>query len=349
MANILNYVDRYGHLTFARKGFNDIDNLAFSLLTYLDYSDCRIGENGATIEQIGRNFLMHHTFKEQRTRGVAQGDAYRLLEKVVEAERYRNILVTDYVYNTNRRMMFSAMLFHVTRRLNYIAFEGTDEQISGWREDFELAHTFPVPSQVEAIKYVNAHTHFFGPNVVIGGHSKGGNLALVAAMKMKRTKWLKVQKVYNNDGPGLREAEFESEDYARVKQRYMHIVPHCSIVGMMMRNDSYRVVKSDKENLLGHSILTWQVNGDHLLRGARSEHSKEIERRLWHWLDTHDDVQRKKMTDAFFGVIEGCNITDTISLTKFKNLVNVVKKMTELDKETRDLMLSLLKDIAIKP
>ncbi|MDO4220145.1 MAG: DUF2974 domain-containing protein [Candidatus Saccharibacteria bacterium] len=348
MANTLDYVDRYGHLKFERKAFNDVDNLVFSLLSYLDFSECNIGNDGATVEQMGRHFLMHHTYKQQRAKGIAQGDAYLLLEKVVEADRYRNIVVTDYIYNTNRRMMFSAMVFHITRRLDYIAFEGTDEQISGWREDFELAHTFPVPSQIEAIKYVNEHTHFFGPKVIIGGHSKGGNLALVGAMKMKRIKWLKVQKVYNNDGPGLRKAEFESDEYERVKTKYAHIVPHCSIVGMMMRNDTYRVVQSDKENILGHSILTWQVSGDHLVRGARSEHSKEIERRLWHWLDTHNDEQRKKVTDAVFGTIEGCNITDTMSLAKLKNIVNLIKRANELDKESRDLVLGLLKDVATK-
>lgn len=348
MANVLDYVDKYGHLTFERKKFNDIDNLVFSLLAYLDFSECNIKEGGATIEQMGRHFLMHHSYKEERAKGIGQADAYSLLEKVVEADRYRNILVTDYIYNTNRRMMFSAMVFHVTKRLDYIAFEGTDEQISGWREDFELAHTFPVPSQVEAIKYVNEHTHIFGPKVIIGGHSKGGNHALVGAMKMKRIKWFKVLKVYSNDGPGLREAEFNSPEYERVKTRYEHIVPHCSVVGMMMRNDTYRVVQSDKENILGHSIATWQINGDHLVRGARSERSKEIERRLWHWLDTHNDEQRKKTTDAVFGVIEGCNITDTMSLTKFKNIVNMIKRLAELDKESRDLVLELLKNVATK-
>lgn len=262
--------------------------------------------------------------------------------------RLRKIRVSDYIYDTNTRMMFSAMIFHITKNLDYIAFEGTDEMISGWREDFELAHSFPVPSHIEAVKYLNEHVHLFGPRVIVGGHSKGGNLALVGCMMMKRLKWMKVSKVYNNDGPGLRKAEFESPEYERVKERYVHIVPHCSIVGMMMRNDVYKVCLSDKNNILGHSILTWQTNGDHLVRAARSEHSKEIERRLWRWLDNHDDEQRKKVTRAVFGTIEGCNIADTMSMVKLKNIVKLIRSAKELDKESKDLVLGLLKDVATK-
>ena len=159
---------------------------------------------------------------------------------------------------------------------------------------------------------------------------------------------MKISKVYNNDGPGLRKAEFESPEYERVKERYVHIVPHCSIVGMMMRNDVYKVCLSDKNNILGHSILTWQTNGDHLVRAARSEHSKEIERRLWRWLDNHDDEQRKKVTHAVFDTIEGCNIADTISMVKLKNIVKLIRSAKELDKESKDLVLGLLKDVATK-
>lgn len=348
MANALDYVEKFGHLKFEEKEFTDVDNLVFSLLSYLDFSATKIATGRFTLEEIGREFLSKFTYKEVAKKGIPQGGAYRLLQKAVDCARYRNVELSDYIYDVNPRMMFSAVTFHLKRGLDFIAFEGTDEMISGWREDFEMAHSFPVPSHLEAAKYLNAHIHLFGPKVMIGGHSKGGNLALVGAMMISPLKWMKVLKVYNNDGPGLRKAEFESAAYARVKERYVHIVPHCSIVGMMMRNDTYKVVLSDKNNLLGHSILTWQVNGDHLVRAARSEHSKEIERRLWRWLDHHDDEQRKKVTEAVFDTIEGCNIADTMSLTKLRNIVKLIRSAKELDKESKDLVLGLLKDVATK-
>ena len=230
MANALDYVEKFGHLKFEQKGFTDVDNLVFSLLSYLDFSNTRINENTLTLEEVGREFLMHNTFKEVSKKGVAQAGAYQMLEKVIDAERYRKIRVSDYIYDTNSHMMFSAMIFHLTKNLDYIAFEGTDEMISGWREDFELAHSFPVPSHIEAVKYLNEHIHLFGPRVIVGGHSKGGNLALVGCMMMKRLKWMKVTKVYNNDGPGLRKAEFESPEYARVKEVYVKTAGWATLV-----------------------------------------------------------------------------------------------------------------------
>lgn len=348
MANLLNYVDKYGHLSFEKKPFNDVDNLVFSMLSYLDYTDTRINENNLTLEEIGREFLMKHTFKEIRKKGIAQGDAYELLNLCVDSDRYRRIRVSDYIYNTNRLMMFSVMSFHIKKNLTYISFEGTDELISGWREDFEMACSFPVPSHLEAVKYLNEHVKLFGPNVIVGGHSKGGNLALVGVMMMNKLKSCKIAKIYNNDGPGLRKKEFESADYARIRSRYVHIVPHSTVVGIMMRNENYKVVESDKNSILGHSISTWQINGDKLKRAARSERSKEIERRLWLYLDHHDDAQRKVLLEAVFGTIEGCDILDTMSLLKFKNIVKMFKQAKGLDKESKDMVLEFAKTIAIK-
>lgn len=347
MANVFDYVAKYGDFTFQQKPFNEVDNLVFSLLAYLNFKKTRINENTHTLEEIGHEYLRQHTRKEITRLGIAMGSAYRMLETVVNTRRYRDVGLADFIYDAARNKQFSVVTFHLTPDLDYIAFEGTDQLISGWREDFELACSFPVPSHIEAVKYLNAHVHLFGPNVIIGGHSKGGNLALVGAMYMKHHKLWKVKTIYNNDGPGLRRAEFESREYDRIKPKYVHIVPHCSIVGMMMRNDVYKVVKSERDDIVGHSIATWEINDDHLHRAARSEMSKEIERRLWRWLDDHDDAERKKVLEAVFGTIEGCDILDTMSLFKFKNMVKVFRQSKELDKESKDLVLGLFKMVAV--
>jgi len=348
MANLLDYVARYGHLSFERKPFNEVDNLIFSQLAYLDYTETRINENNLTLETVGREYLMKYNYKEVRKIGVSQGFAYELLQKVVEAPRFRNLIVSDYIYDTNRVMMFSAMTFRISKKLEYIAFEGTDEQISGWREDFELACSFPVPSHLRARDYFNRHARMFGPKIITGGHSKGGNLALVGVMLMNQRKVGKIVKIYNNDGPGLRKKEFESPEFDRIRDRYVHIVPDCSIVGIMMRNANYRVVESSKMDILGHAIETWQIDGDHIKHGERSARSKETERRLWVWLDNHDDRERKKILEAVFGVIEGSNITDTMTLFKFNNIVKMIKQAKALDKESKDLVLGLLKYVALR-
>lgn len=348
MANIFDYVEKYGNVRFENKKFNEVDNLIFSTLAYLDYSKTNINDNCHTLEEVGRQYLRTHTRKDIRKLGVATGVAYDLLIAVLDKDRYRHLIVSNYIYDAKRDMQFCAMTFRVTRGLEYIAFEGTDQLISGWREDFEMACSFPVPSHIEATKYLNDHIRLFGPKVIVGGHSKGGNLALVAVMFMSNVKRQRVKICYNNDGPGLRRKEFESEAYQKILKKYIHIVPHSTIVGAMMRNSNYQVVKSDKENLMGHSPATWQVTDDHFTHARRSEHSLEIERRLWNWLDKHDDADRKKVLEAVFGTIEGCDVLDTMSLKKVRNLVKIFRSTKDIDKESKDLVVGLFKEVTTK-
>ncbi|MBR6168864.1 DUF2974 domain-containing protein [Candidatus Saccharibacteria bacterium] len=348
MANIIDYVRKYGDVRFENKKFNEVDNLVFSVLTYLDFTNTKINENCHTLEEIGREYLLKNTYKDIRKLGIAMGDAYLLLKEVVEQNRYRHLIVSNYIYNTKRDMQFSAITFRVTRGLECIAFEGTDQLISGWREDFEMSCSFPVPSHIEATKYLNEHVRLFGPKVIVCGHSKGGNLALVAAMCMNKLKCQRIKTIYNNDGPGLRDAEFESSNYERVLKKYIHIVPHSTLVGAMMHNSNYLVVQSDKENIISHAAMTWQVVGDHFKRSRRSERSLDAERRLWSWLAKHDDVERKKLLEAIFGTIEGCDILDTVSLAKARNLIKIFRSSKGIDKESKDLMVSLFREVILK-
>ncbi len=351
MANALDYVKEYGHLTFARKAFNDIDNVIFSLLNYVDYLQTSINTPGEhTLEEIGKEFLKLHTYKEMQKVGFAQAEAYQMLKVVVKSERFRNVLVEDYVYETAPGLMFSVLTFHLTKNLDYIAFEGTDELVCGWREDFELSYSFPVESHFKARDYLIRHINPWDrkKRVIVGGHSKGGNQALVGVMFLDKRRISRVEKIYNNDGPGLRAKEFASKEFAAVKDRYVHIVPHSTYVGSMLHHSNFTVVKSDKENVMSHAILTWQVKGDKFETAPRSAMSLDTEARLWSWCDMHDDEDRKKILEAVMGVIESSNIKVTNNIVKPANIIKIIRKSKKVDKETRDLVIGLIRYVVLK-
>ena len=339
--NIFDYVEKYGNISFLDKEFNDIDNLIFSLLSYLDFTNTSINNN-YTLEIIGKEYLNNNNYKEVSKIGVAQKDAYKLLKIIINKERYKNIILQDYIYNTDKEMQFSAITFKISNKLKYICFEGTDEFISGWKEDGELACFFPIPSQIEAIKYVNKNVNLFGPKVIIGGHSKGGNLALVSSMFMKFYKKFKVIKVYNNDGPGLRKKEFESLKYKNIKKKYIHIVPESSIIGVLLRHDNYKVVKSSKNNILSHNITNWLIEDDKLISSELSLKSKRLEKSLISWLDMHNDKERLKIIKTLFKVLEDADITKVMNITKFKNIIKIIKNIKNIDKQTKELTIDLL-------
>ena len=41
-----------------------------------------------------------------------------MLEVVLNRKRYSNIVLTDYVYDSNKDMQFSAVTFHISNNLN---------------------------------------------------------------------------------------------------------------------------------------------------------------------------------------------------------------------------------------
>ena len=340
--NLFHYIDKYGNYTFKNKEFNDIDNLIFCFISYLNYDEEYINENIHSLHDIAKNYLVNHKYKDISKLGMAQKDAYKVLERIYDVPRYKNILVTDYIFDNDINMQFSAMSFHISKKLKFICFEGTDELVSGWKEDCHLACYFPVPAQKRAIEYVNKHTHLFGKKVIIGGHSKGGNLALVSGMYLKAYKQHKLLKIYSNDGPGLRRKEFESFEYQSIKDRLIHYVPETSIIGILLRNDVYNVVKTSKKYFLGHVMSAWKTDDDKLVEGNMSQTSIKLSKSIIEWLDNHNDEQRVLMIDNIFKVLEENNIAALTDLKKLNNIIKLIKGLKDVDKESKKLATDLL-------
>ena len=342
--DIFDYVKKYGNLTFNEKEFNDIDNLVFSELSYLDYTDTSINIKEHTLEYIGREYLKLFDYSDIRKLGIAQRDAYLLLKEVIKTKRYKDLIVHDYVYSTNINKQFSAMMFRINEKLEYLSFEGTDELISGWKEDLYLMCIFPIPSQRDAINYANKHIKVFGPNVIIGGHSKGGNLALVAGMYTKAYKQFRVLKVYSNDGPGLRLKEFSSSEYRRIKRKYVHIVPDASMVGVLLRNDVYNVCASTKNNIFAHAISTWKIDEDKLVESKLSKKSKELENNIISWLVNHTDMEKDKTVTELFKAIEDADIKTIIEVGDIRKLIKLIENIHNIDEESKSILVSLIKE-----
>ena len=343
MANLIDYIHKYGHVSFSRKKFNDLDNLVFSYLTYLDLSNTCAMQNGHTLHDILEEFLSENRFKDSQRRGWGERDAYKLAVVVKDAPRYASVLVRDYVYEMDSDSQFGAMTFLLTRRLAYVAFEGTDHSLGGWKEDCLLACSYPVDSHELGTAYLKKQLKMTGPRVIVGGHSKGGNTALVSAMNMTGWRQRKIRAVYSNDGPGLRKREMESEAYQQVKPKYKHIVPHCSVVGMLLRQDTNFVVKSDQKGLFAHLPLTWEVIDDKFRRSVLTAQSRAINQSLVEWLERHDDKTRTKIVNDVFDALYAAGMDTTMDLRNAKKLLALVKGLKGFDKETRDLALSLAK------
>ena len=210
-------------------------------------------------------------------------------------------------FDDGEQTQFAAVTYRLPSGTLVVAFRGTDDSLVGWKEDFNMAFQYPVPAQVTAADYL-ARVAALWQNVpiVLTGHSKGGNLAVYAAMNAEDDVKDRIERIYSLDGPGFPEAVVNSFEYASVSDRIVKIVPDSSVVGMVLETpERCIVVKSDVEGIMQHFVFSWQMHGgefDKVEDVASS--SVTFNKALNKWLANLSKEQRERAVDALFAVLE---------------------------------------------
>ena len=210
-------------------------------------------------------------------------------------------------FDDGEQTQFAAVTYRLPSGTLVVAFRGTDDSLVGWKEDFNMAFQYPVPAQVTAADYL-ARVAALWQNVpiVLTGHSKGGNLAVYAAMNAEDGVKDRIERIYSLDGPGFPEAVVNSFEYASVSDRIVKIVPDSSVVGMVLETpERCIVVKSDVEGIMQHFVFSWQMHGgefDKVEDVASS--SVTFNKALNKWLANLSKEQRERAVDALFAVLE---------------------------------------------
>lgn len=343
MAGINTYIKEYGDKTFNEEKFNEIDNVILSSVVYLNF-DGIVPKNKKSISlcEAGNIFLYKYNYFDVSKLGIAQKVSYKILKQIVNIKRYKDIQMYNYKYIWDTDTQFGAVCFKVKKKFIYVAFEGTDNLLSGWKEDFQMAYEFPVPSQKLAVKYLNENIKLFDKNIIVGGHSKGGNLALVSSMYCKNRINKKIKQIYSNDGPGLKKEQIESENYSKIRDRLIHLVPNYSYVGVLLRNDKFTVIKTNRKDFMAHAVSSWQVNENEFIRENLSSISDSFRNSLLKWLDEHDLNQREKMISTVFKTLEESGIKNLNDFFNLKNAITVIRNINNIDDETKKLVISLI-------
>lgn len=345
--SIYEYAQKYGNYTFDKMEFNEVDNVILSILSYVNYNDIvsNNSKNKITLNDVSSKYFKIHDDKFNKLQILAVRGAIDLLKKISNLKRYKDILMYNYKYIGNETSQFSAITFELTDSLCYIAFEGTDQLISGWKEDCKMAYLFPVDAHRYAYKYLNNHFTFNKKKLIVGGHSKGGNLALVASMLCNFYVKKKIVNIYSNDGQGLRIKEIESKKYIKIQSRYIHIIPQYSIVGLLLNNtDNHTVIHSKKLGILSHDATTWIVEDNHLKYDTLSNSSIVFNKGFNKWLNKYNDNEKKLFVENIFKILEENNITTLIQLKQNKKLIFEILKST---KNINDVVKNMIKELFI--
>lgn len=340
--NLFSFVDKYGNYTFDEVSFTEVDNIILSMLSYLDLSGI-VSSNKfkkRKLKEVGKDFFEDSNKFEKRF--FTLKNAIKVFKNIKDTRRYGDLLLYNFVYKSSGESQFGALCIEINKNLIYVSFEGTDHLIGGWREDFMLSYMFPVLSQRRAISYVNKNFIFGNKKIILGGHSKGGNLALVAGMKANYFIKRRIVNIYNNDGPGLLSREFESKSYMKIEDKLIKIVPSYSIVGLAMCHKSeIEVVRSFKKNFYAHDPLTWVVNDKSFERADLNSFCVGLDKKVDEWLKKYTYFEREMLVNALF------DIFDTLEIDNLMDLVDNKKLIFKIISETKDFddkTVSMIKD-----
>lgn len=226
------------------------------------------------------------------------------------------ISAAEELFDSDKQTQFAAMTFLLPTNTLVVAFRGTDDSLVGWKEDFNMAYTFPVPAQKQAADYLEKIGALWNGNIVVTGHSKGGNLAIYAAMNAPDAIKERISRVYCLDGPGFPENVVNSPEYQSIVAKIIKMVPTASIIGMILYDapDQERiVVESTDQGLMQHSCYTWLMRGDHFVHADDlSAGSKTFQEALGAWLAGLTQRQREHAVNGLFRVLESSGL-DTIT------------------------------------
>ena len=266
MANILDYLDWRGDLTLAERGFNEVDNLLMAELCFLNFSGI-VPAGFDAPAALPEAMRQYDAARPQETMGVLVPEQIpELGRRMAASRRFSGLRLCGYAdrIDDETQTQFSALTILLPDQTAYIAFRGTDDTIVGWKEDFNLAFLPVVPAQRMAADYLTAAAAAFPALPLrVGGHSKGGNLAVYSAVFCGSAVQNQIKRVYNNDGPGFRTSLLPLPEHKRVADKITTILPESSVVGMLLEHEErYEVVRSTQSGLWQHDGFSWQVRGE---------------------------------------------------------------------------------------
>lgn len=349
MANIIDYLLWRGDVPLSLDPFNEVDALILTELAYEDFSGI-VPDSGdaVSIDRVAAQFRALHPAQETDARKDFTRQIPRLLDLAGQAPRYAGMRMAHYHNDVDQAfdLQLAIVSFLLPGGAAFVAYRGTDSTIVGWKEDFVLSYSPETEGQRRAVVYLNERWGSCDAPLMIGGHSKGGNLAMFAAAKCKPEVRARIQAVYNNDGPGFLDAFIASEDYKRVVPLIQSTVPEGSVVGVLMRNEArQRVVESDAFGIMQHDGFSWQVLGNHFVtKPQRAASSLRMEAAILEWLKVQSVENRRLLVQIVFGLLEatGMQTTHDIMANKAMLLSAMRKLQDNVPKEQRALALRMI-------
>ena len=344
---IFDYLIWRGDVPIEQAPFNEVDGAILARLSYLPFEHI---VSGRSTEPVRLAYAAEEliTLPEFEKRVLQKEDA-ELVRRLSESARFREMQIIDFAAKTDAETQ--TQFFAASVRINdgcvCVCFRGTDNTLIGWREDFNMGYLSETPGQLKAAAYVEQMLADGSCPVRIGGHSKGGNLAVYAAVHCSSGLQDRILAVYSNDGPGFRRDIVESAAYQRVLPKIHTILPESSIVGMLLEHqEAYEVVRSSNSGIQQHDAMSWEVLGTSFVYVREvAAQSLMLDETMKAWIYQLNGEEREQIVDTVFGMLEAADIktVDDFYHSKWKAVQELMKAKSRLPEKSQKVFAKALK------
>ena len=317
-----------GRDSFAYRPLCLPDSLVFSWLSYQDLRGLADGGKRITLRRACQRLL-----DREAESGAADPQRTALLQAIGGSERFGGVVAFDHVdIHRGTDLQFSATSFLLPDGQCYVSFRGTDDTIAGWKEDFITSFS-ETAGQRQAAAYLRRAINRGGP-CLVGGHSKGGCLALFAALSLPAPLRPQVLHLYLHDSPGLCPEVFDLSGLEEMARRATLVLPVFSLVGRLFQTPAADtvIVPSTVQGIMQHNPLTWVVDhGELATAPAFDPMSDYAIATVSQWLEGCDFSTRRRVVEAFFSAMAADGST-TISQVAQKGVVGLERILVQVSR-----------------
>lgn len=333
MATSKDFIKKYGDKTFSELPFTDVDNLLLCEIFYMPFEKVLykgFNDKPVLFSDACKKVFAYNGYKHISPGFLMNNYISQKMMALAETVRYKDVKVyaCESVFGTEPAVQFAAMTFILPDDTKVVIYRGTDDTWVGWKEDLDIYTKKGIPSHKLCVDYLERVAKDFPDgDIIICGHSKGGNVALHSALYCDESVRNRIERVYNNDGPGFYSYNYiESKPYNEIINKYRHFVPDCSFVGMLLvHDDDYIPVKSTRLlGMLQHDLATWKIKGTQLLtRDDLTFVARVTDLVLKKMLYNMDEEKTNNFEAVLSAVIAGMG---QVNITNFsKNLISSLK------------------------
>lgn len=192
------------------------------------------------------------------------------------------------------------------------------------------------------------------PKIFVVGHSKGGNMAAYAAMRLDaqdRSLGNHISKIYSMDGPSFGSDVVDPKVFSRVVSRIEKVVPQSAFIGLIMDTGvPYKVTAADSIGLMQHFGMYWQVkDGDFDYCDCVTPRALAVSKAANEWMMNLPFEERKRRIDSVYSMFSslGYSTFDEMSSHWSEVVPTLLKIAMHMDSKTYELIRSVMSAFAL--